>query len=212
MQNSFLEGTVNRGGCTLPMSNEDWQFENPRVQVAADGTILRSELVPEQVQAPIPKPKPIAEFFKEADNVRFIGLPIDKQIKLVAEEYNKGSRPIDIQRKLGIKGAGTYYDRLEKAKAMGLVAEMRGQVFPKKEVKPVVVAEPDPEAKPIVVVDDFARIAAEKIKMAEELTKEADLLQQAGTIAQALTELLGDQAGDLVAGLYSKVSVGLKVA
>lgn len=180
---------------------EDWQFENSK-PIKITG------------RKPMEIPKlNLAEILpqnKEVDNMRFTELKMDKQIRLVAEEYNKGLSPSAIRRKLGIKGAGTYYDRLDKAKAMGLVAETKKDAggTPGVEVQevPANFVKGEMIVPPKATVEDFAKVASEKLELAEKLAKEADLLQQAGTIAQALTELLGDRAGDLVDGLYSKVS------
>lgn len=176
---------------------EDWQFENS-TPVKITG------------RKPVEVPKlNLAAFVpeKEDDTVKFLELTMDKQIRLVADEYNKGARPIDIQRKLGIKGAGTYYDRLEKAKAMGLVTDdtdnspgVEARYIPKAIHK-------EANAAPRAEVDDFAHAAQVKLELAEKLAKEAECLQQAGTIALALEELLGDKSGRVIAALYAEVSV-----
>jgi ketopantoate hydroxymethyltransferase len=55
-------------------------------------------------------------------------------------------------------------------------------------------------------VDDFANAAQARLEQAERLAREADLLQQAGTIALAIEELLGDKASPVISALYSEVA------
>lgn len=227
---SYVDNKPNRRGCRLLESNEDWQFENPIVSVGVDGEVKKTiDLTP--IDVPIPKMRHISEFLadlekskceiKEDDNVEFINLPMEKQIKLVADEYNAGRGPSEVQRRLGIKGDRTYYDRLDKARAIGLVAQVKqaaevvavpvsadGDISAPKLVATAEVATVGAGNSPKsqITTEDFAKVAAGKIKQAERLAKEADTLNQAAMIAQELTELLGDAAGDLVAGLYGKVT------
>lgn len=192
------------GLADLETPPEDWQFENP----IASGKITGRK--------PMEMPKlnlaAVLPQNKEVDTMRFTELKMDKQIRLVAEEYNKGLGPSAIRRKLGIKGAGTYYDRLRRAKEMGLIAELQSDLEgkPKPDAKKVTKAEvPKEEAGRAAktTVDDFANAAQARLEQAEKLAKEADLLQQAGTIALAIEELLGDKASPVISALYSEVTV-----
>ena len=171
---------------------EDWQFEDPLVSVSKDGEVRKKELFARPKVTP-PKMRSISEILnKEVENVTFLSLPMDKQIKLVAEEHNKGVGPAETRRKLGIKGASTYYDRLEKAKAMGLI---RGASLAESSKAPGATA------------DDFTRLAEDKRAQVGRLAKEAEILLQAGRIALAIEELLGDKAGTVIEALYSEVAV-----
>ena len=197
MNQSYVDGKPSRLGCKLPMSNEDWQFERPWLSVAADGTVHKTTKAPKKMSVQAPKTRPIAEFLKtlskEEEDLNFIDLPMEKQIELVAEEYNKGTSGADIKRKLGINGTGTYYDRLAKAREIGLIKTPEPET---------VVGEDLPKTS----VDDFGRIAADKLELAERLAREAERLQQAGHIALALTELLGTRADHLVSALFDEIN------
>jgi len=127
---------------------------------------------------------------------------MDKQVRMVAEAYSKGLGPSATQEKLGIKGAGTYYDRLRRAKEMGLVKvqEKQAPVVPKEAIQTPVVAKS-------ATADDFAMVAEDKLAQAERLAREAQRLQQAGKIAIAVEELLGDKAGRVVATLYEAINI-----
>jgi len=189
---------------------EDWQFEDPLVSVSKDGEVRKKALFARPKVTP-PKMRSISEILgKEDDGMDFIKLDMDKQIKLVAEEYNKGVGPAEIRRNLGIKGASTYYDRLRRAKEMGLIAEPQSDLEgkPRLDAKKVTKAEvPKEEAGQAAktTVDDFANAAQARLEQAERLAREADLLQQAGTIALAIEELLGDRAVPVIQALYSEV-------
>ena len=208
----FVDYKFRKRTCDLPMSNEDWQFEDPLVSVSKDGEVRKKELFARPKVTP-PKMRPISEILgKEDDGMDFIKLDMDKQIKLVAEEHNKGVGPAEIQRNLGIKGASTYYDRLRRAKEMGLIAEPQSDLEgkPRLDAKKVTKAEvPKEEAGQAAktTVDDFANAAQARLEQAERLAREADLLQQAGTIALAIEELLGDKASPVISALYSEVAV-----
>ena len=181
---------------------QEWQFEDPLVTVSKDGEVKKKELFTRPKPKP-PKMRSISEILsKEVKNVEFIKLDMDKQIKLVAEAYSKGLGPSATQEKLGIKGAGTYYDRLRRAKEMGLVKvqEKQAPVVPKEAIQTPGVAKS-------ATADDFAMVAEDKLAQAERLAREADLLQQAGTIALAIEELLGDRAVPVIQALYSEVAV-----
>jgi len=198
----FVDYKFRKRTCDLPMSNEDWQFEDPLVSVSKDGEVRKKELFARPKVTP-PKMRSISEVLgKEDDGMDFIKLDMDKQIKLVAEEHNKGVGPAEIQRNLGIKGASTYYDRLRRAKEMGLVKvqEKQAPVVPKEAIQTPGVAKS-------ATADDFAMVAEDKLAQAERLAREADLLQQAGTIALAIEELLGDRAVPVIQALYSEVAV-----
>lgn len=185
---------------------EDWQFEDPLVSVSKDGEVRKKELFARPKVTP-PKMRSISEILgKEDDGMDFIKLDMDKQIKLVAEEYNKGVGPAEIRRNLGIKGASTYYDRLRRAKEMGLIAEPQSDLTGKKVTKAEVPKEKAGQAAK-TTVDDFANAAQARLEQAERLAREADLLQQAGTIALAIEELLGDKASPVISALYSEVAV-----
>ena len=204
----FVEYKFGKRTCDLPMSNEDWQFEDPLVSVSKDGEVANrlSQLLARPKVDP-PKMRPISEILgKEDDGMDFMKLDMSKQVKLVAEEYKKGTGPTETQRKLGIKGVGTYYDRLRRAKEMGLIAEPQSDLTGKKVTKAEVPKEEAGRAAK-TTADDFANAAQARLEQAEKLAKEADLLQQAGTIALAIEELLGDKASPVISALYSEVAV-----
>ena len=184
---------------------EDWQFEDPLVSVSKDGEVRKKALFARPKVTP-PKMRSISEILgKEDDGMDFIKLDMDKQIKLVAEEHNRGAGPSEVQRKLGIKGASTYYDRLRRAKEMGLIAEPQSDLTGKKVTTAEVPKEEAGQAAK-TTVDDFANAAQARLEQAERLAREADLLQQAGTIALAIEELLGDKASPVISALYSEVA------
>lgn len=185
-QGSYVDNKPSRRGCNLPLSNEDWQFERPWLTVGKDGRATYRDDAPVKV--------------KEVDSMNFFELPMDKQIKMVADEYKSGTKIHEIEDKLGIS-KHAIYDRIDKAKAIGLITEMRGQGNMPQQV---VVQEVAPEL-PKATVEDFTTRAERKLELAERLAKEAELLQQAGHIALALTELLGDKADPIVSQLYTEV-------
>lgn len=196
---------------------EDWQFENPLVTVSKDGEVKnRLSQVFVRPKAEPPKMRPISEILnKEVEEMEFIKLDMDKQIKLVAEEHNRGAGPSEVRRKLGIKGAGTYYDRLDKARAIGLITKERVTGGASRPVRTQKLGEQDIPANaikgemivpPKATVEDFAKGASEKLELAEKLAKEAERLQQAGKIALEIDKLLGDKAGRVVTALYAEVS------
>lgn len=170
---------------------EDWQFENP----IASGEIKgRKKIKPRSRKLNLAAFVPDLE--EGDEKMDFISLPMDKQIKMVAGEYNMGIGVAETQRKLGIKGSGTYYDRLEKAKIRGLL----------KEPAELKLQEPTKARVARVGIDMFDDAASEKLEKAKKLSEEAEKLKQAKTIAQAITELLGDDGGDLLNQLYERVS------
>lgn len=182
-------GRVPDGPMDLETPPEDWQFEDPLVTVGKDGAVKSRLESPVVVKARPPRMRPISEILgKEDDDMDFVKLDMDKQIKLVAEEYNQGAASSEIRRRLGIKGVGTYYDRLKKAKERGLIAER------------------DEGRGRIVTSEDLKRLFVEKQKLADIATREAERCQLASQIAVAMEELLGDKAADLVAALYEAVS------
>ena len=168
---------------------EEWQFENPIATVKITGR--KPVQVPKlNLEGILPKPK-------EVDKMEFIKLDMDRQVELVAEEHKKGLGPTEVQRKLGIKGAGTYYDRLKKAKERGLIGGGKQETpAPADEKKPDISITPE----------RFKRQAESRRIKAEDLINEAEMLEQAGMIANALTELLGESAQELIDGLYVRVS------
>ena len=181
---------------------EDWQFEDPLVSVSKDGEVRKKELFARPKVTP-PKMRSISEILgKEDDGMDFIKLDMDKQVRMVAEAYSKGLGPSATQEKLGIKGAGTYYDRLRRAKEMGLVKvqEKQAPVVPKEAIQTPAVAKS-------ATADNFAKVAEDKLAQAERLAREAQRLQQAGKIAIAVEELLGDKAGRVVATLYEAINI-----
>lgn len=194
-------GRLPDGLTDLETPPEDWQFENPIASGVVGGEAKVRNLF-ERPKAALPKRKPIAEFLKtldnkEVDKMDFIKLDMDKQVKMVAEAHNEGLGPTEVQRKLGIKGAGTYYDRLKKAKERGLVGG-------EKQETPAQAEEKKPDIS--ITPELFKRQAESRRIKAEDLTSEAEMLEQAGMIANALTELLGESAQELIDGLYVRVS------
>lgn len=201
-QDSYYDNKPNRRGCNLPNSNEDWQFENPLLVVSKDGDVIKNKMGQRaSTYAKPPKMRSIREFLdKEVDEVEFLKLQMEKQIKIVADEYKAGTKIHKIEDKLGVS-KHVIYDRIDKAKAIGLITEMRGQGNMPQQV----IVQEAPEL-PKATVEDFTTRAERKLELAERLAKEAELLQQAGHIALALTELLGDKADPIVSQLYTEVS------
>lgn len=168
---------------------EEWQFEKP----IASGTITgRKNIEVSMINLAAFVPN------KEVKDMRFLDLPMDKQIKIVADEYNVGTKITEIEDKLGISKQ-VIYNRLDKGKAIGLITEMRGQGNAAEQA-----TMPTPDL-PKATVEDFTTRAERKLELAERLAKEAELLQRAGHIALALTELLGDKADPIVSQLYTEV-------
>lgn len=165
------------------------QFEKPWLEVSVDGKAVYGD------NAPVKR--------KEANKLDFIQLPIEKQVQLVANEYNEGRGATEIRRNLGIKGAGTYYDRLDRAKAQGLV---RANEAPQPIKVTEIIEEPVRVRAGTINLELFEEAASKKLAQAQKLSDDAERLRQARTIAQALTELLGDDASDLLDQLYEKVS------
>lgn len=201
---SYIDSKPNRRGCRLLESNEDWQFADPLVVVSKDGEVKAKREPPARAYAKPPKMRSIREVLdnlnKEVDGVKFFDLPMDKQIRLIADEYSAGTKIHKIEDKLGISKQAIY-NRLDKARAMGLVV-MRGSGSVPEPVK----MEPQKQNS-TTSSEDFAKVAADKLAQAEKLAKEAERLQQAGKVALALEELLGDRAGKVLEALYSEVAV-----
>ena len=225
-QDNLYDNKPNRRGCNLPESNEDWQFERPWLIVSKDGEVKNKVETPPRTKAKPPKMRPISDILnKEVDEMEFIKLDMDKQIKMVAEEYNGGATISEIQAKFGINRRG-FVELRDKAVETGLITELRKAGRPRKDkhveanvqtgrvpgpgvtTKDFVkeVSENTMIVPPRATVEDFARQAEDKLELAERLAKEAELLQQAGHIALALTELLGDKADPIVSQLYTEVS------
>ena len=129
---SYFSPKPDRSGCRLLESHEPWQFENPLISVTADGRVAKSKLkMPERVKATIPPMRPISEILdnlgkKEGDSVDFHALPEDKQLKIIADEYNSNTPTKEIAAKLGIS-IGALYARIRKAQETGLITELRSQ-------------------------------------------------------------------------------------
>ena len=200
-QDNLYDNKPNRRGCNLPESNEDWQFERPWLIVSKDGEVKNKVETPPRTKAKPPKMRPISDILnKEVDEMEFLKLQMEKQIKIVADEYKAGTKIHKIEDKLGVSKQ-VIYDRIDKVKAIGLITEMRGQGNVTQQVIVQKASEP-----PKATVEDFTTRAERKLELAERLAKEAELLQQAGHIALALTELLGDKADPIVSQLYTEVS------
>ncbi len=152
-------------------------------------------------EAPVARGREVIRFTlleKEAKEVskaekRFVQLPMEQQVELVAAEYNSGKPIRDISGKLGIS-VQALYDRIERAVKQGKITEMRHNRTTSVE---------DTQG---ITLEDFIEVVEKASKEAEILAKRAERLQQAGAIAQALAELLGDDAGELLGQLYEKVS------
>lgn len=204
-QDSYYDNKPNRRGCNLPNSNEDWQFENSKsVKIMGNKPMTVPKL---NLAAILPQNR-------EVEEVRFLELSMDKQIKMVAEGYN-GDEPIaDLRKRLDVSQS-VLYDRIDKAKAIGLITEARGsgagrpikgQKLDNQEVTAGAVKS-EMIVPPKATVEDFAKVAGEKLELAEKLAKEAERLQQAGKIALAIEELLTERAGRVIAALYAEVAV-----
>jgi hypothetical protein len=186
-----------------PESNEDWQFENP---IASGKITGRKPIeVPKlNLDSILPKPK-------EVTKVKFADLGLDKQVKLVADEYN-GDLPIPaILLKLGVSKHEFYILR-DKAMKAGLITELRGpgrrtveepaEATRSKSVPKETSRTVDPER----VAGELETEALKKLEQAEKLAQEAKRLRKASEIALGIQDLLGEKAGDLVASLYEAVS------
>lgn len=190
---------------------EDWQFENPIVRQTITG---RKEVkVPKlDLAAILPRPKETTE--KEAITMKFADFDLDKQARLVAEEYNKKTTITEIREKFDLN-VYKLYKLLDHAKSIGIPVTMRGSctqsklVAQQKKQAPVVPEEAiqTPVVAKSATADDFANAAQARLEQAEKLAKEAERLQQAGKIALAIEELLKDRADKVIAVLYSEVAV-----
>lgn len=217
---SYFSPKPDRSGCRLLESHEPWQFENPLISVTADGRVAKSKLkMPERVKATIPPMRPISEILdnlgkKEGDSVDFHTLPEDKQLKIIADEYNSNTPTKEIAAKLGIS-IGALYARIRKAQETGLITELRSQssqegggqpaqvssaAIPSAKVRAKVVKEPR------ATVEDFISQLEEARQKAQTYQERMELLSQAAKIAQAVEELLGERAGPVLAMLYMEVA------
>lgn len=193
------------------MSNEDWQFEEPLLSVDKAGRVVKSRLAAlETVQAKPVKMRPISEVWDklgktEVDEVNFKQLPGEKQLKLVADEYNANTPVREMSRKLGINSQ-RLYELIYEARDKGLIAQLRTE------------AEKPPEASaretaqlarspvtPTATVEDILREAEAAKEQVKRYQQRAERLEQAGQIAQAIDELLGERAGHIIAAIYSEV-------
>lgn len=194
---------------------EDWQFENSK-PVKITG----------RKPAEVPKLNLAAILPKEAKEMKFTELPMDKQIKIIADEYNGDATTSEMRVRLGINRR-RFVELRDKAVDAGLITELRKVGRPRKD-KPVEdhaqtervpepgvtiedfgkeVSENTMIVPPRATVEDFAKVAEDKLAQAERLAKEAERLQQAGKIALAIEELLTERAGHVIAALYAEVAV-----
>jgi len=173
---------------------EDWQFENSKpIKITGRKPVE------------VPKLNLAAILPKEAKEMKFTELPMDKQIKIIADEYNGDATTSEMRVRLGINRR-RFVELRDKAVDAGLITELRKAGRPKKG-KPVEDhAQTERVPEPGITIEDFAKQAEDKLELAERLAKEAELLQQAGTIALALEELLGDGSGRVIDALYAEVS------
>lgn len=195
-------GRLPDGLTDLETPPEDWQFENSTpVKITGRKEIEVPKL---NLGAILPN--------KEVTKVKFTELSMDKQIKLVAEEYNKETSTSGMCDKFGI-GSAKLYERIHEARDMGLITKLRSErkSDPQAGDEPVVAKDATTEMviseTETTTVEDFARVAEDKLAQAERLAKEAERLQQAGKIALAVEELLGDKAGRVVATLYEAINI-----
>lgn len=178
-----------RGGCRLPLSNEDWQFKNP----IASGVITTED---ESFAGKV-----------EGEPMKINSLPEDKLLMLIAEEYNAGTAVAEIMRRFEVSQRKLYDVYLRKAKERGLIKKLRGRgkpvgkshpwkkqpfVMPKK-----TTPEPVMEGRP--VIDRFSEL----VKQAEEQLDKAKRIQQ---IATALHEEFGQDAESMLEQLYNQVA------
>ena len=205
----------------LMVPPEPWQFEDPILTVKINEKAKTTEEPPKVIIAkPQPKGRSIAEFLdglgknKEVDDVKFFDLPMEKQIKTVAEEYNSGTAIKDIEDKLGISRQAIY-NRLDKAKAMGLVTELRNSKFGTAKEDNPKQATPEVEDKlmPKVDIELFGAVldnaTMERAKLEEKfekLDREVGRLVQANQIAQALHEFTGGDCADILTLFYEAVN------
>jgi len=92
-------GRISDGFYHEEIPPEDWQFENPIVRQTITG---RKEVkVPKlDLAAILPRPKETTE--KEAITMKFADFDLDKQARLVAEEYNKKTTITEIREKFDL--------------------------------------------------------------------------------------------------------------
>jgi len=205
-------GRLPDGLVALETPPEAWQFADPLVSVSKDGEVRKRELFV-RPKAQVPKMKPISEILgKEDVKMLFADFDLDEQARLVAEEYNRNTSVRKMTAMFNLT-SHRLYKLLDHAKSIGIQVTMRGACAPQaslveseKKQSPVVSREDVGHAAK-TTVDDFATAAKSKLEQAEKLAKEADLLQQAGTIALAIEELLGDKASPVISALYSEVAV-----
>ena len=147
--------------------------------------------------------------------MKFTELDQDKQLKLVAEEYKKGTSVTRMRDKFGISTAHLYR-HIHKAQEMGLITELRSErkvrqgstvetiSSPKTEAQGVPAGKDDAETASAATIEAFAKVAGSKFSRAEKLAKEAYRLQQAGKIALDIQVLLGDRSDRLIGTLWQE--------
>lgn len=184
---------------------EEWQFKNSKpVKIEGRKPIEVPKL---NLDSILPKQK-------EVTGVKFKELGLNEQARLVAEEYNKKTTITAIREKFDLS-VYKLYKLLDHAKSIGIPVTMRGSctqsklVAQQKKQAPVVPKEAiqTPVVAKSATADDFAKVAEDKLAQAERLAREAQRLQQAGKIAIAVEELLGDKAGRVVATLYEAINI-----
>ena len=191
----FVEYKFSRNGCDLPMSNEDWQFERPILSVGKDQKPQYKRTHPKVVKA---KDIPIngihiTDFLKEleAKQVDFKTLQRDKQVKLVAEEYNKGTKISVIKKTFGLNNT-KLYNLINEGKALGLIMQLRSETIdPVQDFNSYIF-----ELKKRF--DDVDRIYA-------ELEEQLVVANKTKQIVDDICELLGDEADDIVGTLIERV-------
>ena len=191
----FVDYKFGKRTCDLPMSNEDWQFERPILSVGKDQKPQYKRTHPKVVKA---KDIPIngihiTDFLKEleAKQVDFKTLQRDKQVKLVAEEYNKGTKISVIKKTFGLNNT-KLYNLINEGKALGLIMQLRSETI-------------DP-------VQDFNSYIFELKKRFDDVNRTYGELEEQLIVANKtkqiiddICELLGDEADDIVGTLIERV-------
>ena len=191
----FVDYKFGKRTCDLPMSNEDWQFEKPILSVSKDQKPQYKRTHPKVVKA---KDIPIngihiTDFLKEleAKQVDFKTLQRDKQVKLVAEEYNKGTKISVIKKTFGLNNT-KLYNLINEGKALGLIMQLRSETIdPVQDFNSYIF-----ELKKRF--DDVDRIYA-------ELEEQLIVANKTKQIIDDICELLGDEADDIVGTLIERV-------
>lgn len=165
---------------------EDWQFAKPIASGEIRGRGLEKPSRPKlNIEAILPHKHYREEIVMAKKMTR------DEKILKVAELYNEGRTWAEITEFLGYKGPGSVHPFFVEARGRGLIKRMRDGRAVNKDVEDNALSQ--------ITVDDFAAQVQKKLT-------EAERLKQAATIAQALTELLGDAAADLLGQLYERVN------